>query len=459
MAHLTPTVLVVGGGPGGYVAAIRAGQLGLETVLVEAERLGGVCLTCGCIPSKALIHVAEHFAAVRRAQQGHHGVHVAGQARFDMSEAVAWKDSVVDQLSQGVAALLRRAKVKVVRGWATFSDAKTCTVVREEAEPLTIAAEHVILATGSEAAAIPGLPFGPDILSSTELLSLDALPRRVAVIGAGLIGLELGSALRRLGAEVTVLEAQDRILPQYDAALTAPVADALARDGVVVRLNARATALAARRLRVEVAEGPPLEVAADKVLVTVGRRPRVQGWGLETMGVDMVDGFVRVDDQCRTSMGGVWAIGDLTGEPLLAHKASAQGEMVAELIAGRRRRFTPAAIPAICFTDPEIVVVGETAGEGTTTAVFPLAANGRAMTLEAGADGGFVRVTARTDDHRILGFAAVGRGVAELSGEMVALLEMGAVLEDAASLIHAHPTLGEMLGEASLRALGHAIHI
>lgn len=460
MERLKTKVLVVGGGPGGYVAAIRAGQLGLDTVLVEADRLGGVCLTRGCIPSKALIHVAEHFAAVRRAQSGHHGVRVeGGEVRFEMREAVAWKDTIVDRLSQGVASLLKRANVKVVEGWATFVDAKTCTVAREGAEPLTITAENVILATGSAPAALPGLPWGPHVVSSTEVLAFEALPDRLVVVGGGYIGLELGAALRKLGAQVTIVEAQDRLLPQYDAALTAPVEKALARDGVTVHLAARAVGYSGGRLKVAPRIGDPFDVVADKVLVTVGRTPRTQGWGLEAMGLDLVDGFVKADAECRTAMRGVWAIGDLVGEPMLAHKASAQGEMVAEIIAGARRRFSPAAIPAVCFTDPEVVVVGVCGGEGTTTTVFPLAANGRALTLEVGDDGGFVQVTARADDNRILGFAGVGRQMAELSGEMVALIEMGAVLEDVAGVIHAHPTLSETLGEVSHRALGHAIHL
>jgi dihydrolipoamide dehydrogenase len=239
------------------------------------------------------------------------------------------------------------------------------------------------------------------------------------------------------------------------------VLKALGRARIDVHAGARAEGFADRQLRVRTREGEALSLPADKVLVTVGRRPRTDGWGLEAMGVDMEGRFVRIDERCRTSMSGVWAIGDITGEPMLAHRASAQGEMVAELIAGRKRRFDPAAIPAVCFTDPEIVTVGQAAPDapGTKTAVFPLSANGRAMTLEGDADGGFVRVVASAEDHRVLGFAAVGRQVAELSGEMTALIEMGALLEDVAAVIHAHPTQSEMLGEAALRALGHAIHI
>lgn len=460
-ARLTTRVLVLGGGPGGYVAAIRAAQLGLETTLVEADRLGGTCLIRGCIPSKAIIHAAEAYAQICAAQTGEHlGIRVSGNIDLDFARTRAWKDAIVDRLSDGVAALLRRAKVKVVHGWGVFQDAKTCRVTLADGEVVEIEAESVILATGGEAVALPGMSFGADVLSSTEALALDALPKRLAIVGAGYIGLELGMAFAKLGAQVTVVEAQDRILPQYDAELTAPVLKAIGRLRIDVHTRARAEGFAHGQLQLRRDDGATLAIAADKVLVTVGRRARLDGWGLEAMGVDTARGVVRVDERCATTMAGVWAIGDLTGEPMLAHRASAQGEMVAELIAGRKRRFDPAAIPAVCFTDPEIVTVGlgpET--PGTKTAVFPLSANGRAMTLEGDAGGGFARIVASAEDHRIVGLAAVGRQVSELSGEMCALIEMGAVLEDVAAIIHAHPTQSEILGEAALRALGHAIHI
>ncbi len=458
--RLKTTVLVLGGGPGGYVAAIRAGQLGLDTVLVEAGRLGGTCLTRGCIPSKALIHAAAEFAAVRRARDvGAMGIRVSGEVSLDLAETLRWKDGIVDKLSGGVGALLRRAKVKVLVGWGVFSDAKTCVVTGADGAQTIIEAEHVVLAAGSESVELPGLAWSADILSSTEALSLDALPSRLAVVGAGYIGLELGMALGKLGVQVTVIEAQDRILPQYDAALTAPVVKALERDGITLHLGGLARGFAEGKLQVD-KDGQTIEVAADKVLVTVGRRPRTQGYGLEAMAVDLDGGFVKIDDQCRTTMANVWAIGDLVGEPMLAHKASAQGEMVAEIIAGHHRRFDPIAIPAVCFTDPEIVTVGAfaQAGPEIKSAVFPLAANGRALSME-GAEGGFIRVVARADDHRILGLAAVGSNVSELSGEMTTLIEMGARLEDLTGIIHAHPTQSEALQEAGLKALGHAIHI
>ncbi|MDX2233359.1 MAG: dihydrolipoyl dehydrogenase [Hyphomonadaceae bacterium] len=452
-------VLVVGAGPGGYVAAIRAGQLGLDVTLVESSRLGGTCLIRGCIPSKALIHVASEFAAMKRAVgAGHAGIALEAAPRLDLKQTVAWKETIVDKLNGGVAALLKRAKVRTIDGWATFTDAKTCAV-----GDAVIRAEHVILANGSAPVALPHLPFGGAVISSTEALALDAAPKRLVVVGAGYIGLELGIAFRKLGAEVTVVEAADRILPLYDRDLVAPVARWLQKNGVDVHLGARAKAYEKGALVAETGEGKPLKLPADKVLVTVGRRPLTEGWGLETMGVDMDGRFVRVDDQCRTAMKNVWAIGDLVGEPMLAHKASAQGEMVAEIIAGRRRRFAPATIAAVCFTEPEIVSAGlspdeaRAAGHDVLVGQFPFQANGRALSMDAGE--GFVRVVARRSDQRVLGVQAVGAHVSELVTAFVHAIEMGERLDDVTGSIHVHPTLGEAFHESALKALGHAIHI
>jgi dihydrolipoamide dehydrogenase len=341
-------LLVVGGGPGGYVAAIRAGQLGIETVLVEADRLGGTCLIRGCIPSKALIHVAAKFhlmtAAAHRSLDG---ISIPAGPTVDLARTVAWKETVVDKLSGGVAALLKRAKVRVVDGWATFTDAKTCTVETKDGS-IRVTAENVILAAGSVAAELRQVPFGGDVISSTEALSLQELPRRLVVVGAGYIGLELGSAFRNLGCEVTVVEAEDRILPLYDDALTKPVRAWLQKAGVAVHLSARATAWEDGELVVEKAEDGAVEslrIPADKVLVTVGRRPRTSGWGLEEMGVDLAGGFVRVNARMQTSMSGVYAIGDLVGEPMLEHKAAAQAHVAAEVIAGQNRSFNPRPSP------------------------------------------------------------------------------------------------------------------
>jgi dihydrolipoamide dehydrogenase len=464
---LHPRVLVIGGGPGGYVAAIRAGQLGLDTVLVNSERPGGTCLLRGCIPSKALIHAADRFFDIAGAAiEGGNalGITIDAAPRLDFARAIAWKDGIVDRLTSGVAGLLARAQVRFVEGWARFSDAKTCTV-ETQAGPVAITAGHVILATGSEPASLPTLPFGGDVISSTEALSLPQIPKHLAVVGAGYIGLELGTAFRRLGAAVTIVEAADRILPRYDEALTRPVRRWLTRNGVSLHLGATVIGRDGDgRLAVETDSGR-LALDADKILVTVGRRPLTEGWGLEEMAVDRAGRFVKVDEQCRTSMRNVWAIGDLVGEPMLAHKAMAQGAMVAEIIAGARRRFDPAEIAAIVFCEPEIVIAGimpdeaAAAGIDAQISVFPLAVNGRALTLEAGEGGGFVRVVSDRANRRILGIQAVGREVAELAGEFAHALAMGAVLDDLAQTVHVHPTLGEAAGEAALLGLGHALHL
>ena len=460
---IKPKVLVVGGGPGGYVAAIRAGQLGMDTVLVEQGRLGGTCLIRGCIPSKAFIHVADSFAEMNSStEQGWRGISIPGKPKVNIKDTVLWKNGIVDKLSTGVGSLLSRANVRTVMGNAFFTDAKTCSVETAEGKVL-IRADHVILATGSEPVALPNLPFGDSIISSTEALSLDELPKKLAVVGAGYIGLELGTAYRKLGVDVTVVEAQDRILPLYDEEVSKQVLRNLKRMGVNLHLKSKARKYKAGRLDIEDIDGKSLKIETDKVLVTVGRSPRTKGWGLDFMGIDMAGPFVKVDNQCRTSMHNVWAIGDLVGEPMLAHKASAQGELVAEIIGGSQRSFNPMVIPAVCFTDPEIVSVGVSPSNSnkseTLTAKFPLSANGRALTMGHGDTGGFVRIVARKSDHKILGVQAVGAHISELSGEFATAIEMGASLEDVAGIIHAHPTLSEAFLEASLYGLGNAIHI
>jgi dihydrolipoamide dehydrogenase len=468
MAEISTKVLVVGGGPGGYVTAIRAGQLGLDVVLVEQDGreggLGGTCLNVGCIPSKAIIHAADAFHHARKqATSAPFGVRVE-RPSVDFARTVEWKDGIVGRLTSGVGGLLKRHKVKIIHGHAEMLDGKTCRVDADTG-PQTVRAEHVVLATGSESASLPVLPFGGPVISSTDALSLPAVPERLAVVGAGYIGLELGTAFAKLGSKVTVVEAEDHILPAYDTELTRPVARRLKALGVEVLTGAKASGLSdgGKGLRVSQQGGAGRDIPADKILVATGRRARTAGLGLDRLDLTMNGSFVRIDERCATSMYNVWAVGDLTGEPMLAHRAMAQGVVVAEIIAGHARVFDPVAIPAVCFTDPEIVTVGLTpdaaraAAHDVHVGMFPLSANGRALTL--GAEDGFVRVTARADNHLVLGIAAVGAGVSELSSAFGLALEMGARLEDIGGTIHAHPTLGEAFHEASLRALGEALHI
>ncbi|MBZ9822954.1 dihydrolipoyl dehydrogenase [Mesorhizobium sp. CA4] len=465
MKEISCKLLVIGAGPGGYVCAIRAGQLGVDTVIVEFGKPGGTCLNVGCIPSKALIHAAEEFGKIAHIAGGKDPLGIkVGALTLDLTKTIAWKDGIVSRLNSGVAGLLKKAKVKTVQGWATFRDGKTVEVETETGTQV-IHAETVVIATGSAPVELPFLPFGGPVISSTEALALSEVPEKLAVVGGGYIGLELGMAFAKMGAKVTVVEALPRVLTQYDAELTRPVLKRLGELGVEVMLGVKAKGLSTKgdALLVETAEGMNAKVTADRILVTVGRKPLTEGWGLERIDLDMAGKFIRIDDQCRTSMRGIFAIGDVTGEPMLAHRAMAQGEMVAEIVAGHKRSWDKRAIPAICFTDPELVAAGLTPEEAKAFAgeikigQFPFAANGRAMTKQG--EDGFVRVVARADNHLLLGIQAVGQGVSELSAAFGLALEMGARLEDIAGTIHAHPTQGEGFQEAALKALGHALHV
>ena len=469
-------VLVIGAGPGGYVAAIRSGQLGMKTIIVEGEKAGGTCLIRGCIPSKAIIHAAHKFHSLEKhnTKEGHMGISLPSPAELNLANLISWKESIVEKLNKGVEGLLKSAKVKLVSGWAKFIDAKTCIVTNSDGE-IRIEAEHVILANGSIPIELPFMPFDDDVISSREALELNDLPKHLVVVGGGYIGLELGIAYRLLGSEVTVIEAMDSVLPIFDKELRRPVELFLKKNKITVHTKSFAKGIEKSKEGMNInytdSKGNLKSLKANKILVTVGRKPRSKDSGIEKMGVKMNEqGFVIVDNKCATNMRNVWAIGDVadSGE-MLAHVASTQGEMVAEIIAGEIREFDPISIPAIVFTEPEIVSVGMSPDEGNEyctklgtnllTGKFPLAANGRALTMEADKSGGFVRVLAREDNHQILGIQAVGSSVSELSGEFSLALEMGSVLEDVAGTIHAHPTMTESFHEAVLATLGHAIHI
>ncbi len=465
MKEISCKLLVIGAGPGGYVCAIRAGQLGIDTVIVEKAKPGGTCLNIGCIPSKALIHAAEEYEKAVHMAGGKSPLGIVVQKpQLDLGKTVAWKEGIVGRLTSGVAGLLKKAKVKIVEGTAKFRDGKTVEVETEMGLQV-IRAETVVIATGSAPVQLPFLPFGGSVISSTEALALAKVPEKLAVIGGGYIGLELGIAFAKMGSQVSVVEALPRILPLYDAELTRPVAKRLTELGIEVFTGAKAQGLEPKTgaLLVEAADGKKVKLSADKILVTVGRRPVTDGWGLEELALDMAGKFIRIDDQCRTSMRGVYAIGDVTGEPMLAHRAMAQGEMVAEIVSGHKRSWDKRSIPAVCFTDPEVVSAGlspdeaRTLGREVKIGIFPFSANGRAMTMLG--ETGFVRTVARADNHLVLGIQAVGQGVSELSTAFGLALEMGARLEDIAGTIHAHPTQGEGFQEAALKALGHALHI
>lgn len=461
MKDISCKLLVIGAGPGGYVCAIRAAQLGIDTVIVDTGRTGGTCLNVGCIPSKALIHAAVEFeAAMQRATDDTLGIS-AGEPQIDLARTMEWKDGIVTRLTSGVSGLLKKAGVKRVTGRARFRDGRTVEVETDTGVQV-IHAANVVIATGSAPAELASLPFGGRVISSTQALAPSEVPAALAVIGGGYIGLELGTAFAKLGAKVTVIEAAPRILPQYDADLTRPVVKRLKEIGVKVLNNTKAIGLTDKgALQIDGSEGKN-RINADKVLVSVGRKPVTDGWGREELALEMDGPYLRIDQHCQTAMRGIYAIGDVTGEPMLAHRAMAQGDLVARIVAGQKMQWDKQAVPAVCFTDPEIVSVGlspdqaRDTGREIKTGVFPLSANGRAMTMQA--DQGFLRVLARADNHAVLGIQAVGKGVSELSTAFGLALEMQARLEDIAATVHAHPTLGEALQEAAMAALGQALH-
>jgi dihydrolipoamide dehydrogenase len=452
MSDIKCKLLIIGAGPGGYVCAIRAGQLGIDTVVVDAGMLGGTCLNIGCIPSKALIHAADEFHAIANISQGPLGITTPAPS-IDLAKTMAWKNGIVDRLTSGVDHLMRQAKVRIVNGHARFTDGKTVEVAINDVIQ-TIRAEQIVIATGSSPIELPFMPFGGDVLSSTEALELTEIPKTLAIVGGGYIGLELGTAYAKLGSTVTIVEAAESILPTYDKQLTQPVAKRLKQLGITVSNQTKALSYKKGVLKTD--QG---DLDAAKVLVTVGRRPNTEGLGLTELSLTQKNAFIQIDERCQTSMRGIYAIGDVTGEPMLAHRAMAQGEMVAELVGGNSVEWDKRAIPAVCFTDPQIVTCGAMPSEieGTKSVQFPFSANGRSMTSER--EDGFIRVVWRESDRAILGIQAVGADVAEMSAGFALAIEMGARVDDIGATIHAHPTQSEALQEACLRALGKAIHI
>jgi len=447
-------VVIIGGGPGGYTAAQRCAENGSSTVLVESGVLGGSCLNVGCIPSKAVIHVADRFGELGAGGELA-AVGICATATLDLPAAMRWKDDVVGRLRNGVHHLLTRAGVRIINGRAQVVDGKTISVSTEAGEEMVVA-RNVVLATGSRPMELSHLPFGGKVISSTEALSLQQVPGRLAVVGAGYIGLELGTAFAKLGSNVTIVEATDQILPMYDAALVRPVAARLRALGIDVRLGTTASGAADRGLTIGVGDDTET-IDADVVLVTVGRVPVLDGFGVESLDLTMAGRFLAIDEHCRTSMRGVYAIGDITGEPMLAHRAMAQAMVVADVLAGRPRVWDYRAVPAVCFTDPELLAVGmspdeaKAAGVSTVVALQPFSANGRALTLAR--DDGFVRVVADSTSGRVLGIHAVGVGVSELAGAAATAIEMEMSVADLDLTMHAHPTLSESIHGAAAAAV------
>ncbi|RKD94038.1 dihydrolipoyl dehydrogenase [Halopiger aswanensis] len=481
-------VLVIGAGPAGYVAAIRAGQLDLDVTLVEKDAYGGTCLNYGCIPSKALITATDIAHEARHAEEM--GIHA--DPAIDLAGMVGWKDDVVDQLTGGVEKLCKANGVNLLEGTATFVDETTVRVSHsgEGQGSETLEFEHAIVATGSRPIEIPNFEYGDEpVLNSRQALALESVPDSMVVVGAGYIGMELASVFAKLGTDVTVIEMLDSILPGYDDDLKRPVkqrAEELGiefefgytasewherADGDGIRVVAepadRAAAdggAAAGETDADTdAEAEPLELDAEKVLVAVGREPVSDTLALAEAGVETDDrGFIDTDSQARTNVDHIFAVGDVAGEPMLAHKGSAEGQVAAAVIAGEPAAIDHQAMPAVVFTDPEIATVGMTesdaaeAGFDPVTGVFPFRASGRALTT--GESDGFVKIVAESDEGYLLGASVVGPEASELIGELGLAVELGATLEDVASTVHAHPTLSESVMEAAENALGRAIH-
>ncbi len=456
-------VVVVGAGPGGYVAALRLAQLGKDVILVErSPRLGGVCLNIGCIPSKALIHAADLAWEARHA--GDIGVTAEGVS-VDMTKMVEWKDGVVEKLTSGIAYLCDKNGVEVVQGRARFTSDRSLEVETEEGMA-EIQFEQAVIATGSEPMQLAGFDVdGEKVIGSAEALSLHEVPKRLAVIGAGYIGLELGSVYAKLGSEVTVVEFLPQLMPDLDADVGRVMGRRLKALGIELLLDHKAERFESGDPGTVVVshDGDEKRIDADVVMVSVGRVPNSAGLGLDEIGVEVDDkGFIRVDDRQRTSVPGIYAIGDVVGGALLAHKAYQEAKVAAEVIAGEPAAFDNVAVPAVMYTDPEVAWTGLTEGQAeergytVVTGSYRFAAHGRALSMDA--TDGFVKVVADADSGQLLGILAVGRGVSEFIGEATLSLEMGAFLEDVALTIHPHPTMSEALQEAVEAALGKAVH-
>lgn len=456
-------ILIIGAGPGGYVAAIRAAQLGFNVACIEKEAaLGGTCLRIGCIPSKAMLESSERYADVQTTFADH-GIKVAG-VELDLATMLERKDGVVKSNVDGIEYLFKKNKITRYLGTATFKNANTVTVNSSEGEQ-TVSAERIIIATGSESASLPGIEMdGDKIGTSTEALSYEAVPEHLVVIGAGYIGLELGSVWKRLGANVTVVEYLDRIMPTMDAEIAKDALKSFKKQGLTFKLGSKVTAATVQgdTCVVEVEGQDP--ITCDRVLVAVGRRPNTDKLGLDAIGLETDRrGFIAVDDHFCTVVPSVYAIGDVIGGAMLAHKAEEEGVACVEGMAGQAAHLNYGAIPGVAYTEPEIASVGKTeeelkeAGTSYHKGTFPYSANGRARAL--GHTEGKVKILADATTDRILGVHIIGHRAGDLIAEAVAAIEFAASAEDLARTSHAHPTLAETLKEAALAVDKRPLHI
>jgi dihydrolipoamide dehydrogenase len=460
-ADLHAEVVVLGSGPGGYTAAFRAADLGKNVVLVERyPSLGGVCTNVGCIPSKALLHVARVITEAEETLEA--GV-AFGKPAIDIAKLRAWKDDVVGKGTKGIAGLAKQRKVSVLEGVGRFESPKTLLVKAKDGKSTRIAFDHCIIAAGSSVARIPGFPYDdPRLLDSTGALELPDVPKRLLVIGGGIIGLEMACVYDALGSKVTVVELLDDLIPGADRDLIRPLEKRIRKRYEAILLKTKVARLEAQKaglLATFDGAGAPAPQLYDRVLLAVGRRPNGGEIGAEAAGVTVNErGFIPVDKQCRTNVPHILAIGDIVGEPMLAHKASHEAKVAAEVIAGHKVAFDARTIPSVAYTDPEVAWMGltetEAARRGVTyeKASFPWAASGRARSI--GRTEGSTKILYDPVSKRILGAGMVGPNAGELIAEMVLALEMGSDMEDIALTIHPHPTLSETPGFAAEMALG-----
>jgi dihydrolipoyl dehydrogenase len=465
MATIQKKALVIGAGTGGYPCAIRLGQLGVDVLIVEKGNPGGVCLNVGCIPSKALI------SATKLAHKAQHAANMGitfAPPKVDMKQMQAWKAGIVKKLTSGVSTLVKGNGGEYRQATAEFLGPKRVklTYADGKAEDI-VEAENVVIATGSLPINIPGFEIDQKrIVDSTGALEIDYVPQEMIVIGGGYIGLELGQTFQRLGTKLTVVEGLERILATMDKDLGDPVAKQIKADGGEILVNTKAVSWREENGKALVkvdTGGQTREIPADVVLVSVGRRPITQGMAIEKTGVKIEKGFIVVDERMQTNVPGVYACGDVVGQPMLAHKSSHEGELIAEIIAGKNRINDARTIPAVVFTEPEIATAGmskseaEAKGHKVTEGKFPFSVSGRAMAIDEMK--GFVKVIADAEDERVLGVSIVGPEASDLISEAALAIEMGAYVPDVALTIHPHPTLGEAVMEAAKHAIGEAIHI
>jgi dihydrolipoamide dehydrogenase len=455
--------LVIGAGPGGYVAAIRAAQLGQKVTIVEKGTLGGVCLNVGCIPSKALIAAGHRYEVAKHSDDI--GI-TAENVKVDFTKVQEWKAGVVKKLTGGVEGLLKGNKVDIVRGEAYFVDANTLRVMDENSAQ-TYTFKNAIIATGSRPIELPAFKYTKRVLDSTGALALTEIPKKIVVIGGGYIGTELGGAYANFGTQVTILEGTDEILNGFEKQMSALVKRNLKKKGAEIITKALAKSVQETENNVTVTyevKGEVKTVEADYVFVMVGRKPNTDELGLEQVGIEMAErGIIRIDKQCRTSVSNIFAIGDVVEGPPLAHKASYEGKIAAEVIAGHPAQIDYLAIPAVVFSDPELASVGYTEAQAkeegieVIAAKFPFAANGRALALNT--TDGFVKLVTRKEDGLVIGAQIAGPSASDMIAELGLAIEAGMTAEDLAMTIHAHPTLGEITMEAAEVAMGSPIHI